>query len=98
MRKRERHVIAALLCFVRGCSSKQLVVDKKRGLKADALQNCKRPMSDVGKATLVGGLSQMLALVAAMTKEWEVAVHNATLAQYAQQQVELPCLNTVCHG
>ncbi len=47
------------------------------------LQSCERGVEDVGQPLLIAGRENMARLVAAMTREWEVATHNATLA--AQQ-------------
>lgn len=35
---------------------------------------------DVGQPLLIAGRENMAPLVAAMTREWEVATHNATMA------------------
>ena len=47
------------------------------------LQSCERGVEDVGQPLLIAGRENMARLVAAMTREWEVATHNVTLA--AQQ-------------
>ncbi|BDA47113.1 probable NFX1-type zinc finger-containing protein 1 at C-terminar half [Coccomyxa sp. Obi] len=50
-------------------------------------QSCERAVEDVGKPMMIAARENMVNLVAAMTREWEVATHNATLA--AQQAAML---------
>ncbi|CAL8471736.1 g11278 [Coccomyxa elongata] len=50
-------------------------------------QSCERAVEDVGKPMMIVARENMVNLVAAMTREWEVATHNATLA--AQQAAML---------
>lgn len=54
------------------------------------LQSCERAVEDVGKPMMIAARENMVNLVAAMTREWEVATHNATLA--AQQVHACPFL------
>ena len=44
------------------------------------LQGCERPLEDTGLPLMIAGVENMGPLVAAMTREWEVAMHNATVA------------------
>lgn len=51
-----------------------------------SLQSCERPAEEAGQPVLVSGLEQMSTLVIAMANEWQVAVHNAAIAQQAAAQ------------
>ena len=57
-------------------------------------QSCERAVEDVGKPMIIAARENMVNLVAAMTREWEVATHNATLA--AQQVRSHPSLS-ICY-
>lgn len=53
---------------------------RRLSLAAVGLQSCERAVEDVGKPMMIAARENMVNLVAAMTREWEVATHNATLA------------------
>ena len=58
----------------------------EHSLTSVSVQDCQRPLTEVGQPMVIAGLQQMGSLVAAMAAEWEMAAHNATLAALAQAQ------------
>ena len=50
------------------------------------VQSCERPVGEVGEPHVVPSLQAMAQLLGAMTAEWEIATHNATMVQLAAQQ------------
>ena len=44
------------------------------------VQGCERQLEETGLPLTIAGVENMGPLVAAMTREWEVAMHNATVA------------------
>lgn len=44
------------------------------------VQSCERLVEEVGQPLAIAGVDNMARLVSAMTREWEIATHNATMA------------------
>jgi len=57
-----------------------------RPTNCTCLQGCQRPLGEISQPVIVPGVKEMGGLVAAMLKEWEVAMHNAAVANAAQTQ------------
>ena len=53
-------------------------------------QSCERPLEDVGQPLLIAGVENMAPLVAAMTREWEIATHNAALLAMGHAAIPPP--------